>query len=62
MKRRKCPFCNKEVKFAYPYLMYLEEEKKWSFLHHCGDGLSILISADTREEVIEKWDGSDENA
>lgn len=55
MGNKKCPFCKQKVQFIFPYLMYLEERKTWNFHHGCNNDLSILISADTKEGVIEKW-------
>lgn len=57
---RKCPFCKKEVVLAMPYLVYLHNFKKWTFMHHCNDNKSIFIIGDTKEEIIAEWNGSEE--
>ena len=54
---RKCPFCKSEVKFASPYLFYLDERNEWGFSHHCCNGLMVFITAETKEEILPKWDG-----
>lgn len=57
----KCPFCGAEVDFSYPYLMKFDEGS-WNFHHSCTrdpNKLSVVISiyGDTKEEVMEKWNG-----
>jgi hypothetical protein len=59
---RKCPFCNKEIKFVDPWLFQFSDDKTWSFSHSCPHrdgkiGVVISIYGDTEEEVIAKWDG-----
>ena len=56
MRMKKCPFCGKEVKASFPSLMWLEKQKMWSFMHHCNDFASVIISADSKEEIEEIWD------
>lgn len=51
---KNCPFCGREVKPCFPYMMKMED-KTFSFLHACNKQMSILIYADTEEEVVEKW-------
>ena len=53
---RNCPFCGKEVKLAAPALMHLPNEKKWGFMHHCSLNASIMITADSPEEILEFWE------
>lgn len=59
---RKCPFCKKEVKLAMPQLVYLSQFKKWTFMHHCNDDISVFIIKDTKEEIIAEWNGSEADA
>lgn len=54
---RNCPFCGKEVKLAAPALMYLPNEKKWSFMHHCNLKFTVMITVDSPEEILELWEG-----
>ena len=54
---RKCPFCGEEVKFEYPYLMFMEDLDKWVLFHHCNEKCGVIITADTKVEVIDKWNG-----
>lgn len=61
MRMRKCPFCKKKVNPVFPAMMFVEELGQWSFLHHCNNKISILIHADTKEEVIAEWNGSGED-
>ncbi len=58
MNMEKCPFCKKEINPSFPSLMWLEENKVWSFMHHCNDNMSVLISASSKEEIEEIWNRS----
>ena len=55
---RVCPFCKKMPHFGMPELLQLSDGK-WSFYHHCSDKLGILITADTKEEVLCIWEGDE---
>ena len=54
---RKCPFCKSEVKLSAPYCLYLDDLNKFAFLHHCPDRkVSVMVSAETKEEIEKEWD------
>jgi hypothetical protein len=59
---RKCPFCGAEVKFENPYLLYLEQLNKWCLMHHCNDKKMVMITADSKEDVIAEWECSYEES
>ena len=61
-KMRKCPFCGAEVKFVYPYLIFMEDLGKWGLFHHCNEHRSVIITAETKEEVIALWNEGDADA
>jgi hypothetical protein len=52
---KKCPFCGKDVKTSFPSLMWLEKQKMWSFMHHCNDTVSVIIAADSKEDIKDIW-------
>ena len=54
---RKCPFCKASVQLSFPYLVFLEKTNKWTFVHHCDEQSSVVLSADTKEEIIARWNG-----
>lgn len=53
---RKCPFCGAEINLVFPYFTKLENGK-WCLIHHCNEHICVVISAETKEEVITKWNG-----
>ena len=57
MRMKKCPFCGKEVRASFPSLMWLEKQKMWSFMHHCNDTVSVMISSENKEEIESAWNG-----
>ena len=46
---RKCPFCKAEVKYVYPYLMFMEDLNRWGLFHHCNEKCGVIISAETKD-------------
>ena len=54
---RTCPFCGVKVKPVFPYLTYMEDLNKWGLFHHCNEKCSVVISAETKEEVFAIWEG-----
>lgn len=53
---RKCPFCKKEA--LYHGLGFIQlEDGRWNFMHHCDLSSNVMITADTKEEIIKIWDG-----
>ena len=61
-KLRSCPFCGKRVAFTYPWLIYFDGNKSWSFNHCCeaDDGemnICISLTAETKEKIINLWNG-----
>ena len=53
-----CPFCKKKI-VEEVELNYNEKMKKWAFFHMCeGVHVCTTIVADTKEEVIERWNAS----
>lgn len=53
----KCPFCGEAVHFGTPALLYLGDIKKWSFHHSCSEDVSILLTGDTIQDVMDIWEG-----
>lgn len=53
---RKCPFCSQVPHFGMPSLLLLSDGR-WSFAHHCSLKASIMIVADSKEEILEIWEG-----
>lgn len=52
---RICPFCKQSIRYAFPFVVYLKDEEKWSFLHHClseSCHRSVLIVADTKADLL----------
>lgn len=54
---RKCPLCGRVPRFGMPSLLQLADGN-WSFAHHCSRNTTIFIVADTKEEVLEIWEGN----
>ena len=54
---RNCPLCGKKVHFGLPQLIQLDDGK-WSYAHHCSEKASIFIIADTKEEILQIWEGN----
>lgn len=57
MELRKCPFCKQKLERNWATLHYNEVAKKWMLQHHCCDGVVLMITGATEEEVIQKWNG-----
>ena len=53
---RNCPLCGKKVRFAMPELLQIADGK-WGFAHHCSDKAFIFICSDTKEELLQIWEG-----
>lgn len=60
-----CPICGKRVIADKYHLMWLEGHKMWHFAHYCyhnGEDkmhtASIFITGKTQEEVIKRWNAS----
>ena len=64
-KPRKCPFCNRNLVTSglAPDVDYNSLMSKWVLLHSClhdenfKNGVSVWIVGETKEEVIDKWNG-----
>lgn len=54
---RNCPLCGKKVHFGMPQLLRLSDGQ-WSFMHHCSEKAGIMITADTKEEILQIWEGN----
>lgn len=59
---RNCPFCGGEALPMPTRLRFVQKLKQWAFYHYCPskgerDMLTISIYADTKEEIIEQWNG-----
>lgn len=53
-----CPFCKAELNDRLD-INYNERMEKWVLMHWCnGTDTTIMIVADTKEEVIERWNAS----
>ena len=57
---RKCPFCGGMPTFEYPYLMHQEKENRWTLFHYCDNNITVIVTADTVEKVIQKWNGEND--
>ena len=62
---RKCPFCGGEVTESgfVPDFSYHKDMEKWLLHHAClhdegfKHGVSVWITGETEQEVIDKWNG-----
>ena len=59
---RNCPFCGRKVAPVYPWLLYFDEDKVWSFTHFCdtkdtNSHFGVCFSAKTKTEIINRWNG-----
>ena len=62
MKLRKCPFCKKDVNTNSEFMGVHHNRiiDKWTFSHNCSIrpiDVSVVVYGDSKEEVIEKWNG-----
>ena len=62
MKLRKCPFCKKDVNTNSEIMgvHFNKILKRWIFSHECHIrpiDVSVVVYGDSKEEVIEKWNG-----
>jgi hypothetical protein len=61
---RKCPICGESIKLTKHSILFLPEFKKWAFSHACHHNGSeehtafISVYGATKQEVIDKWNGS----
>lgn len=53
---RNCPLCGQKPHCGMPSLLQLSDGR-WSFAHHCSLKASIIIVADSKEEILEIWEG-----
>ena len=59
---RNCPICGQKVKATFPTIAFVESLKVWELDHFCHVSslkldACITIYGNTREEVIQKWNG-----